>query len=152
MHRVSLIFVSLSVFAAACSGRTETAARTDTNTATPAIVTFSHLKWTSLPEMPGMEISTISGDPKTGAYTQMRRVRAGTDNGPHTHSNEITDVVISGVWYMGADDASAKDLGPGSYGTVPPNWVHVSGCRPGSDCIFFQVGKGKFDFIRSDPR
>jgi hypothetical protein len=26
------------------------------------------------------------------------------------------------------------------------NWVHVSGCRAGSDCVFYQEGKGKFDF------
>jgi hypothetical protein len=29
---------------------------------------------------------------------------------------------------------------------MPANWVHVSGCRPGSDCVFYQEGKGKFDF------
>jgi quercetin dioxygenase-like cupin family protein len=152
MYRVWLIFVSVNILSVACADRMEKSTQTETNTAIPAIVSFSELKWTSLSEMPGMEIATLSGDPKTGAYTQMRRVRAGTDNGPHTHSNQITDVVISGVWYIGADDASAKDLGPGSVGTVPPNWVHVSGCRPGSDCIFFQVGKGKFDFDRSAPQ
>jgi hypothetical protein len=28
----------------------------------------------------------------------------------------------------------------------PANWVHVSGCRAGSDCVFYQDGKGRFDF------
>jgi len=55
-------------------------------------------------------------------------------------------VIISGVWYTGADSASARDFGPGSIVVMPANWVHVSGCRSGSDCVFYQERKGKFDF------
>jgi hypothetical protein len=29
---------------------------------------------------------------------------------------------------------------------MPANWVHVSGCRARSDCVFYQEGKGTFDF------
>jgi hypothetical protein len=76
----------------------------------------------------------------------MRKVPAGTDNGLHTHSSEIKNVIVSGVWYTGADAASARDFGPGSVVMMPANWVHVSGCRSGSDCVFYQEGKGKFDF------
>ena len=93
-----------------------------------------------------MQVSLLSGDPRTGAYTQVRKVVAGTDNPLHAHSSEITNVIISGVWYTGADAASAKDFGPGSVVTMPANWVHVSGCRPGSECVFYQDGKGRFDF------
>jgi quercetin dioxygenase-like cupin family protein len=112
----------------------------------PLMVSFADLQWTALPERPGMQVSVLSGDPRTGAYTQVRKVVAGTDNPPHAHSSEITNVIISGVWYTGVDAASAKDFGPGSVVTMPANWVHVSGCRPGSECVFYQDGKGKFDF------
>lgn len=115
------------------------------NTA-PMMVSFSDLKWTALPERPGMQFALLSGDPKTGAYTQMRKVPAGTDNGLHSHSSEIKNVIISGVWYTGTDAATAKDFGPGSIVLMPGNWTHVSGCRAGSDCVFYQEGKGKFDF------
>ena len=149
MHRVSLTLLLVGIFAAACATKIEGPEQAETKSTN--IVTFSELKWTALPEMPGMEVALLSGEPKTGAYTEMRRVRAGTDNGPHTHSSEITDVVISGVWYMGSDAASAKDLGPGGVGTIPANTVHVSGCRPGIDCIFYHEGKGRFEFIRATP-
>ena len=56
------------------------------------------------------------------------------------------NVIISGVWYTGADEASAKDFGPGSVVLMPADWVHVSGCRPGSECVFYQEGEGRFDF------
>ena len=113
---------------------------------TPFMVSFSELKWVELPERKGMQFATLSGDPKTGPYTQIRKVPAGTDNPLHSHSSEIKNVIISGVWYTGATPASAKDFGPGSVVIMPGDWVHVSGCRSGSDCVFYQEGKGKFDF------
>lgn len=112
----------------------------------PFMVSFWDLKWTELPERKGMQFSVLSGDPKAGPYTQMRRVPAGTDNPLHSHGSELKNVIISGYWYTGADTASAKDYGPGSIVIMPANWVHVSGCRAGSDCVFYQDGKGKFDF------
>ena len=112
----------------------------------PLMVSFTDLKWTELPERKGMQFAVLSGDPKKGAYTQMRKVPAGTDNPLHTHSSELKNVIISGVWYTGVDAASARDFGPGSIVLMPGNWAHVSGCRSGSDCVFYQEGKGKFDF------
>jgi quercetin dioxygenase-like cupin family protein len=110
------------------------------------MLSFNELNWTELPERKGMHFALISGDPKTGPYTQMRRVPAGTDNPQHAHSSDLTNVIISGVWYTGADMSSAKDFGPGSVINMPPDWVHVSGCRAGKECVFYQEGKGKFDF------
>ena len=113
---------------------------------TPLMLSFSELKWIALPERKGMQFAVLSGDPTTGEYTQMCKVPAGTDNPLHSHSSELKNVIISGVWYTGADTASAKDFGPGSVVTMPANWLHASGCRPGSNCVFYQEGKGKFDF------
>jgi hypothetical protein len=112
----------------------------------PLMVSFTDLKWTELPERKGMQFAVLSGDPKKGEYTQMRKVPGGTDNPLHTHSSELKNVIISGVWYTGAAAASARDFGPGSIVMMPASWVHVSGCRAGSDCVFYQEGKGKFDF------
>src|SRR4030095_4249630 len=94
----------------------------------------------------GMQFAVLSGDPKIGPYTQIRKVAAGPDNPLHSHGSEIKNVIIRGVWYTGADAASAKDFGPGSVIVMPADWVHVSGCRAGNDCVFYQEGKGKFDF------
>jgi len=113
---------------------------------TPMMVSFADLKWTELPGRKGVQVAVLSGDPKKGEYTQMRKVPAGTANPLHTHSSEIKNVIISGVWYTGADVATARDFGPGSIVMMPANWIHVSGCRAGSDCVFYQEGKGKFDF------
>jgi hypothetical protein len=112
----------------------------------PLMVSFTDLKWLEVPERKGMQFAGLSGDPKTGPYTQIRKVPAGTDNPLHSHSSEIMNVIISGVWYTGANATSAKDFGPGSVVMMPADWAHVSGCRPGTECVFYQEGKGKFDF------
>src|ERR1700757_5526785 len=110
------------------------------------MVSFTDLKWVELPERKGMQFAVLSGDSKTGPYTQIRKVPAGTDNPLHSHSSEIKNVIINGVWYTGPNLTSAKDFGPGSVIIMPADWVHVSGCRSGSECVFYQQGKGKFDF------
>jgi hypothetical protein len=45
----------------------------------PIMVSFTDLKWVELPEPKGTQFAVLSGDPKTGPYTQMRKVPAGTD-------------------------------------------------------------------------
>ncbi len=140
-----LVAVSLSAFVLAEDVPTP-GAMTKGNDKAPLMIQFEELKWTALPERKGMQFAVLSGDPTKGEYTQMRKVSAGADNPLHSHSSEIKNVIISGVWYTGADSASAKDFGPGSIVVMPGNWVHVSGCRAGSDCVFYQEGKGKFDF------
>ena len=112
----------------------------------PLMVSYAELKWIELPEVKGTQFAVLSGDPKTGPYTQMRRIPAGTDNPLHTHSSRIKNVIIQGVLYTGVSMAAARDFGPGSVIVMPADWVHVSGCRPGSDCVFYQEGKGKFDY------
>jgi quercetin dioxygenase-like cupin family protein len=140
-----LVVVSFSAVMAAEDVATP-GAMTKGSDKTPLMIPFSELKWTALPERKGMQVAVLSGDPTKGEYTQMRKVAAGTDNPLHSHSSEIKNVIISGVWYTGADYASAKNFGPGSIVVMPADWVHVSGCRAGSDCVFYQEGKGKFDF------
>lgn len=145
MNRFVMSLVAGSVAAAALAYVAATPAAT-AGKKMPLMVAFNDLKWTELPERKGMQFAVLSGDPKVGQYTQLRKVPAGTDNPLHSHSSELTNVIITGMWYTGVDGASAKDFGPGSVVMMPANWVHVSGCRAGNDCVFYQDGKGKFDF------
>ena len=98
----------------------------------PVMVSFADLKWVELAERKGMRFAVLSGDPKTGPYTQIRKVPAGTDNLLHSHTSEIKNVIISGTWYTGPTAATAKDFGPGSVIVMPANWAHVSGRQIGA--------------------
>ena len=149
MSKLFLLVMAVSLSTALGDDKTNKSAATAKSADTPLMMSFTDLTWTELPERKGMQFAVLSGDPKTGAYTQIRKVPAGTDNALHSHSSELKNVIISGVWYTGADVVSAKDFGPGSIVVMPGNWVHVSGCRSGSDCVFYQEGKGKFDFVQA---
>jgi hypothetical protein len=147
MSKLFLLMAAMSLSTALGEDKAEKSAAAAKPSGTPMMLSFAEMKWTELLERKGMQFAVLSGDPKTGEYTQIRKVPAGTDNPPHSHRTELKNVIISGVWYTGPDAASAKDFGPGSVIVMPGNWVHVSGCRAGSDCVFYQEGKGKFDFV-----
>jgi len=147
MNKLVFALMVVSLATALGGNEVDKKAATSEPSATPMMVSFAELKWTELPERKGMQFAVLSGDPKSGEYTQIRKVAAGTDNPLHSHSSEIKNVIISGVWYTGTEAASAKDFGPGSVVVMPGGWVHVSGCRSGSECVFYQEGKGKFDFV-----
>jgi hypothetical protein len=147
VNRLLLGLTMAAILAAGCGDKADKPAASESGRGTPKMVSFTDLKWTELPERKGMQYALLSGDPKRGAYTQIRKVPGGTHNPPHSHSSEIKNVIISGIWHTGVDSASARDFGPGSVVVMPSNWVHVSGSRPGSDCVFYQEGKGKFDFV-----
>jgi len=143
--RVSILWVAAAVASLSTPMLAQEGTQRQKNE-TPLMVSFADLKWVELPERKGMQFAVLSGDPKVGPYTQIRKVPAGTDNPLHSHSSQIKNVIISGLWFTGADAASAKDFGPGSVVVMPADWMHVSGCRAGSDCVFYQEGEGKFDF------
>jgi len=44
---------------------------------TPMMVSFKDLKWTELPERPGMQFAVLSGDPKTGSIHRSVKSRPG---------------------------------------------------------------------------
>jgi quercetin dioxygenase-like cupin family protein len=140
------VLAAVSLAAVVSAQEMPTGTATKQSVKSPLMMSLADLKWTALPERKGMQFAVLSGDPARGEYTQMRKVPAGTDNPLHSHSSEIKNVIISGVWYTGAEAAAAKDFGPGSIIIMPANWVHVSGCRAGNDCVFYQEGKNKFDF------
>ena len=146
MKRLVGLMAALSVAMLALSEEVVRAAA-ERGSSSPLMLSYAELKWVALAERQGMQFAVLTGDPKTGPYTQMRRVPAGTDNPLHTHSSEIKNVVIRGVWYTGASSAAAKDFGPGSIIVMPADWVHVSGCRIGNECVLYQEGKGKFDYL-----
>ena len=113
----------------------------------PMLITPSDLKWTDVPRMKGVQSATVWGDPEKGAHGRFIKFPGGTDNPLHKHSNDLRTVVVSGIFYVGADAASAKDMPAGSASLTPGGWNHVSGCRTSADCLIYSESTGKFDFV-----
>lgn len=100
MNRFFVLLAAVSLSAAALANpqepsKTQKAEQQPTPTATPKaggqapmMVSFAEMKWVELPERKGMQFAVLSGDPKKGEYTQMRKVPAGTVNPLHAHSSD----------------------------------------------------------------
>jgi quercetin dioxygenase-like cupin family protein len=132
------------VVGAICLATTALAGEAAKKTKAPVAMTAADMKWAD-GEVKGVQSAPLWGDSKKGAYGALTKFASGTFVPLHTHSSELKLVVISGTLYVGADAASAKDLGPGSYAVEAAGWKHVTGCREGADCVFLTEGSGKFD-------
>jgi len=79
----------------------------------------------------GPQMTVLVGDPtKAGLYTVRVAIPAHTQVRPHTHRDNRSVVVLSGVWQMGYgaqfDAKALKELKPGSLFTEPAGQAHFS--------------------------
>jgi quercetin dioxygenase-like cupin family protein len=104
------------------------------------------IKWMDMAALKGAQIAVLWGDPKTGAYGALKKLPAGSQLALHTHSQDQKVVMVAGTIALSIDGAAAKDLAPGSYTFIPANVPHVSDCKAGTDCIYFEEQPGASDF------
>ena len=105
------------------------------------------VKWTASPTVKGASMAPLWGDPNKGAYGALKKVAGGTDLGWHTHSSDQRVVAISGTFDFTIEGGEQKELTPGSYVFVPGGVKHLSKCRAGADCVWFEEQPGKMDMI-----
>lgn len=79
----------------------------------------------------GIQTTILAGDPtKSGPYTIEIRVPAHTKIAAHSHKDERSAVVVSGMWSFGygskADQSLTKALPPGSFYTEPAGKPHFA--------------------------
>lgn len=99
----------------------------------------------------GIRTTLIAGDPsKAGPYTIRLSVPANTRIQAHTHRDDRTAVVLSGVWYFGYGPVSAesqeKALRPGSFYTEPGGVAHFAETKAEPVQVYI-TGNGPSDTI-----
>jgi hypothetical protein len=106
------------------------------------------LKWAEIPNAK-VQIATVWGDFNKGPHKVFAKFPAKETHPLHTHSANLTVVVISGDFVFGAKGEKPKTYGPGSVVWVPANFEHTSGSETG--CVVYQDGDGAFDMKVSGP-
>jgi quercetin dioxygenase-like cupin family protein len=96
--------------------------------------------------MGGVSMQILLGDPDKGPHATFTKFDPGYDAGMHTHSNDVSLVVIKGA-YLYKDEAGEKRVGPGEFLFVPGGHKHWSGGDKTEGALFYQEGSGKFDLI-----
>ncbi len=108
----------------------------------------------------GIQTTTLYGNPAVaGPYTIALRIPANTRIAAHTHRDERSAVVVSGIWYFGygtkANEAAVKPLVSGSFYTEPANVPHFALTR-NEPAVVYISGFGPTDTryveVASDPR
>jgi len=97
-------------------------------------------------QMSGVSMQVLRGDPDKGSHATFTKFDPGYDAGTHTHTNDVSIVVIKGA-YLYKDDAGEKRVGPGEFLLVPCGHKHWSGGDKTEGALFYQEGSGKFDLI-----
>ena len=88
--------------------------------------------------MGGVSMQVLRGDPDKGPHATFTKFDPGYDAGMHTHTNDVSIVVIKGA-YLYKDDAGEKRVGPGEYLLVPGGHKHWSGGDKTEGALFYQV-------------
>jgi len=83
---------------------------------------------------PGLETVIVAGDGKqNGLYSLVFRVPPNTAIPPHSHPDDRSCFVLSGLWYFGygsvRNEADLKALPPGSNYTEPAGAIHFAGTK-----------------------
>jgi quercetin dioxygenase-like cupin family protein len=107
----------------------------------------SELKWTDNPAMKGAQQSLLWGDPAKGAYGTFKKIPGGTVLGLHTHAHDQRAIMIAGTIEFAFQGEAKKDLGPGSYVSIPGGAVHDATCKAGADCVYYEESVGAADFM-----
>ena len=101
-------------------------------------------------EMPGgnggVSTAVIWGDSAKGAHATFTKFKPGYDAGMHSHTNDVSIVVIKGA-YLYKDDNGERRVGPGDFLKVPGGHKHWSGGDKSEGALFYETGSAKFDLI-----
>ena len=108
------------------------------------LVSASKAKFEEGPK--GVSMAPVWGDANSGAHATFTKFAPGYDAGMHTHTNDVSIVVIKGA-YMYKDEAGEKRVGAGSFLRVPGGHKHWSGGDPKEGALFYEESPGKFDLI-----
>jgi quercetin dioxygenase-like cupin family protein len=104
----------------------------------------------------GIQTVVLKGDPKQpGLYTLLARIPPNTKIQAHSHKDDRTVVVLSGLWYFGYgrefNEAALKELPAGSFYTEPPGGEHF-GMTKGEETVIEITGYGPTSTTYVDPK
>lgn len=101
----------------------------------------------------GIRTTVLYGDPtKAGPYTIALRVPPNMRIAAHSHRDDRTAVVVSGVWRFGygrkADEALVKTLPPGSFYSEPAGVDHFAITGPEGASVYISgYGPTSTDYV-----
>ncbi len=145
--RKAMSLLAIVVLAAVAWTPTRALARSQAKPAAKKqVLYFSSSQAKSMENTPGVSEATVWGDPSKGPHAGFTKMKPGYDAGMHTHTSDVTVVVIKGA-YLYRDEAGDKRVGPGDLIRIPGGHKHWSGADKTEGALFYQESPGKFDIV-----
>jgi quercetin dioxygenase-like cupin family protein len=157
MKKTLLVFGFLFVVVAIAITAPEKAATTSEH----KVISPSEIQWADAPPSlpPGAKMAVLDGDPnKAGSFTIRMKAPTGYKIAPHTHPTAERVTVISGSFKIGMgdklDDASAQEMGPGSFVMLPAGMKHFATSSTESVIQINSEGPFQINYVNpsDDPR
>ena|SRR5438552_2530141 len=157
MKKIILVCSFLFILVAIAVTAPENAATTSEH----KVISPSEIQWGDAPPSlpPGAKMAVLDGDPnKAGSFTIRMKAPAGYKIAPHTHPTAERVTVISGSVKIGMgdklDEASAREMGPGSFVMLPAGMKHFATSSAESIIQINSEGPFQINYInpQDDPR
>lgn len=116
------------------------------------LVAASDLKWSDVPEFPGLKIAALHGDPNKGAAHFFIKMPGGFSAPMHFHNADHWVAVISGTLVLGPEGGAEKSLPAGSGFSFTGKKNHTTKCAEGADCLLFIDAHSKWDVVPVDKK
>ena len=113
---------------------------------TATLVPAGDIKWTDVPDFPGVKMGVLQGDPAKGSAHFMIKLPGGFVAPLHHHPSDHYVAVVSGTVVFTVDGKDTK-LPAGSYFSFTGMKQHVTKCDAGADCVLSVDSRGKWDVI-----
>jgi quercetin dioxygenase-like cupin family protein len=110
----------------------------------------AELQWSPVPGTPVMEAKGWSAP--NGANCGFNKFPKGTKLPLHTHTADVSAVIITGQFGSFEEGAPAKLSGPGTYAFIPGGLKHTTECGPQEDCVVFRCQPGAFDLVEAGAK
>ena len=110
------------------------------------IVPASDLKWTDVPEMAGVQMAAVDGDPLKGPSHFLVKFVGGFVAPVHHHTSNHSVTVVAGTLVLTVDGKEQK-LPAGSFFSFSKKTKHATSCAAGADCVLSIDSRGKWDVV-----
>ena len=110
------------------------------------LVPAADIKWNDVPDMAGVQLAAVDGDPAKGPSHFFIKFVGGFTAPVHHHTASHFVTVVTGTLVLTVDGAEQK-LPPGSFFSFSNKTKHATACAAGSDCVLSVDARGKWDVL-----
>jgi quercetin dioxygenase-like cupin family protein len=104
------------------------------------------LKWNDVPDMAGVQLAAVEGDPSKGPSHFFIKFVGGFSAPLHHHTANHSVTVVAGTLVLTVDGNEQK-LPAGSFFAFSNKTKHATACAAGADCLLSVDARGKWDVL-----